>query len=144
MKRRGIDTPLKPVIDYSTGIFNRANLIPTSPIFSMFNSQQSKKNDEIQLGNFMVENGGKRKYNTDHEIRINATDVIKEFNKDNNNKLNRSAIDGVNEFMASLSSTVVKTQDARSIESIVDNQNEDVLRVEQGILDAIRNANPDL
>lgn len=144
MKRRGIDTPLNPVIDYSTGIFNRTNLIPTSPIFSLFNAK-TKKSDEIQLGNFLSENGGHNKYNTDNDIKVNAVDIIKEFNKDNNNKLNRSAVDGVNEFIASLANTtVVNKQDARSIENIVDNQNEEVIRVEQGILDAIRSANPDL
>lgn len=144
MKRRGIDTPINPIINYSSGIFNRTNIIPTSPIFSLFNTK-TKKSDEVQLGNFLSENGGYNKYNIDNDIKVNAVDIIREFNKDNNNKLNRSAVDGVNEFVSSLSNTtVVKTQEARSIENIVDNQNEDVIRVEQGILDAIRNANPNM
>lgn len=145
MKQHGVDTPINPIIDYSSGMFNRTNLMKTSPILSMFN-KPNKKNDEIALGNFLSENGGMNKYNADNNININTVDVIKEFNKDNNNKFNKSAIDGVQEYMSSFKNvnTEIK-QNIRDTDDIINNtSNEEVLKVEQGILEAIRYMNPDI
>lgn len=147
MKNNGVNTPIDPMVNYSNGIFNRANLLRTSPIFSMLNNNNKSNNNESRLYDFMNDNSGITKYNNDHNIKSSTVDIIKEFNKDNNNnKFNRGVVDGVQEIMSSLKN---ETKTNKPYKSVIDNDitsssNEDVIRVEQGILNAIRNMNPNI
>ncbi len=138
--QRGMDTPISTVIKVANGTFSRFAL-PSNNWFHQ--SKMEEKRAPVEF-DWMKDGAGSEYYDIIHGKQYTTGDLLDDLNAANNGNLNHSLQSDIDGFLNDLKyssnqnqqqqmlyqSNMVKTKDARAVQ------------MEQSILQAMKNANP--
>ena len=137
----GIDTPISVVLKSKSQLFDRLSM-PFS-----FVSQQTEKpvKEEDLIFDWTQPNAGEVFFAQENGInRHSLSNLISMINKENNNELNRNLQSGLQEFLYALSHPTQQSIDCYVNSVKLPEPSEQALALEQSILSAIRQNNPNL
>ena len=138
--RQGYDTPISPIIKEATGTFSRFAL-PANNYFHQHKMEQKRAPIEFD---WMEEGAGEKYFNIIHDIKYTTGDLLDDLNAANNNNLNHSLQSDIDGFLSDLkwSSNQEQRQGQLYQSNMVQTKDAKAIQMEQSILQAMRNANP--
>ena len=138
--RQGYDTPISPIIKEATGTFSRFAL-PANNYFHQHKMEQKRAPIEFD---WMEEGAGEKYFNIIHDIKYTTGDLLDDLNAANNNNLNHSLQSDIDGFLNDLkwSSNQEQRQGQLYQSNMVQTKDAKAVQMEQSILQAMRNANP--
>lgn len=138
MHNAGWNTPISLMLNASSTMYNRYVMPPSSTWFSGANKQP----DQFAI-NWDVPGAAEAYYDIVHNITHNETnELIEAFQRANNNGLNQVLGQSFREFPALLSGAPKEPEKFIISTSLEDNK--EAVKIEQNILNLIRQSNPNL
>ena len=137
----GIDTPISVVLKSKSQLFDRLSM-PFS-----FVQQQTEKpvKEEDLVFDWSQPNAGEIFYCQEHGINHNTlSNLISMINKENNGELNRNLQTGLQEFLHALAHPTQQSVEQYVNQVQLPQPSDQALALEQSILSAIRQNNPNL
>lgn len=141
MHQRGIDTPISPVIQAVNGTFSRFAL-PSNNFFHQ--SKMEEKRAPVEF-DWMQEGAGIEYYNLLHDVKYTTGDLLDDLNRANRGNLNHSLQSDIDAFVNDLKWSSNQKTGCQNIwegVSMVQTKDQKTVQMEQSILQAMRNANP--
>jgi hypothetical protein len=141
MHQRGIDTPISPVIQAVNGTFSRFAL-PSNNFFHQ--SKMEEKRAPVEF-DWMQEGAGIEYYNLLHDVKYTTGDLLDDLNRANRGNLNHSLQSDIDAFVNDLKWSSNQKTGCHNIwegVSMVQTKDQKTVQLEQSILQAMRNANP--
>lgn len=138
--RKGYDTPISPVIKEATGSFSRFAL-PSSNFFHQ--SKMEEKRAPVEF-DWMRDGAGAEYYDIIHDKKYTTGDLLDDLNAANNHNLNHSLQSDIDGFLSDLkwSSNQEQRQGQLYQSNMIQTKDAKAVQMEQSILQAMRNANP--
>lgn len=138
LHKRGYDTPISPVIKAATGSFSRFAL----PDTNWFYQQKDQQNRMPVEFDWLREGAGEEYYNLIHGIQYTTADLLDDLQRDNNGNLNQAFQGDIDDFLRDLKNPGQPQQQNLYQNAMVQNPDQRAIQMEQSILQAMRNANP--
>lgn len=141
---QGYDTPISPMLKTKSSIFNRLS-IPNNGLCISGLTNNNNKEEEPILFDWEREGAGKAYYNMINNIRTTSSDIIDFVDKNNDRSLNRVVKTNTIEFLQSLKTVRTDGNGYNNSSDNISNSlkvNPEAVRIEQGILQAMRMNNP--
>jgi len=139
LHQQGYNTPISPIIKAAQGTFSRFSLPNTNMFYQQKEQQQRAPLDY----DWMQPNAGENYYNITHNKQYTTADLLDDLQYANDGNLNQSLqsrIDGFLDGLKHVQDNPVNNQLYQT--SLVQTQDQKTLQMEQSILQAMRNANP--
>lgn len=139
--RKGIDTPISPVINAINGTFSRFSL-PTNNYFHQ--SKMEEKRAPLEF-DWMKDGAGAEYFDIIHDRKYTTGDLLDDLNEANNHNLNHSLQSDIDAFLSDLrysSNQEQRNPNALYQSNLVQTKDAKAVQMEQSILQAMRNANP--
>ena len=140
LHQKGYNTPISPVIRASQGTFSRFAL----PQSNMFYQQREQEKRTPQEFDWMQENAGEKYYNMIHNKKYTTSDLLDDLQTANHGNLTQRLQSSMNSFLEGLKYVNQQQQYQQQLyqSPLVKTPDKQVLDMEQNILQAMRNANP--
>lgn len=139
--RKGIDTPISPVINAINGTFSRFSL-PANNYFHQ--SKMEEKRAPLEF-DWMKDGAGAEYFDIIHDRKYTTGDLLDDLNEANNHNLNHSLQSDIDAFLSDLrysSNQEQRNPNALYQSNLVQTKDVKAVQMEQSILQAMRNANP--
>lgn len=136
LHQKGYNTPITPVIRASQGTFSRFAL----PQSNMFYQQKEQAKRMPQEFDWMQDNAGEKYYDMIHGKKYTTSDLLDDLQTANKGNLTQRLQSSMDSFLNGLK--YVDQQQQLYQSNLVKTPDKQVLDMEQSILQAMRNANP--
>lgn len=138
LHNRGYNTPITPVIKAETGTFSRFSLPDTNWFYKRKEEQQR---EPIEF-DWMQDGAGAMYYDIIHGTKYTTADLLDDLQADNNGNLNQNLQSGIDDFLAGLKQSPQQSSNPMYQSALVQTPDARAVQMEQSILQAMRNANP--
>ena len=138
--RQGYDTPISPIIKEANGTFSRFAL----PANNFFHQNKMEEKRAPMEFDWMRDGAGVEYYDIIHDKKYTTGDLLDDLNAANNHNLNHSLQSDIDGFLNDLkwSSHQEQRQGQLYQSNMVQTKDAKAVQMEQSILQAMRNANP--
>jgi hypothetical protein len=140
LHQKGYNTPITPVIKASQGTFSRFAL----PQTNMFYQQKEQEKRMPQEFDWMQEDAGEKYFNMIHGKTYSTNDLLDDLQTANNGNLTAKLQNNMDAFLNGLKYVNQPQQQQQQLyqSNLVKTPDQQVLAMEQSILQAMKNANP--
>ena len=140
LHQKGYNTPITPVIKASQGTFSRFAL----PQTNMFYQQKEQEKRMPQEFDWMQEDAGEKYFNMIHGKTYSTNDLLDDLQTANNGNLTAKLQNNMDAFLNGLKYVNQSQQQQQQLyqSNLVKTPDQQVLAMEQSILQAMKNANP--
>jgi hypothetical protein len=140
LHQKGYNTPITPVIKASQGTFSRFAL----PQTNMFYQQKEQEKRMPQEFDWMQEDAGEKYFNMIHGKTYSTNDLLDDLQTANNGNLTAKLQNNMDAFLNGLKYVNQPQQQQQQLyqSNLVKAPDQQVLAMEQSILQAMKNANP--
>ena len=140
LHQKGYNTPITPVIKASQGTFSRFAL----PQTNMFYQQREQEKRMPQEFDWMQEDAGEKYFNMIHGKTYSTNDLLDDLQTANNGNLTAKLQNNMDAFLNGLKYVNQPQQQQQQLyqSNLVKTPDQQVLAMEQSILQAMKNANP--